>query len=229
MTTKDRNAHSALPASESAGPALCGGTPHPLRFVDRHGYIHIAGKKMPHWNQGDCVQFVTFRLADSLPQSKLKEYGDMKGQWLDIHPKPWDAATKALYENEVGNTMDRWLDAGYGGCMLKSESARSIVANAILHFDGDRYDIHAFVIMPNHVHVLLSTRGDNLVQGIVGSWKKFSAHEINRLQGRQGPVWESDSFDHMVRNETAFQAKLDYIINNPAHLPPDCYTLVDNV
>ena len=145
------------------------------------------------------------------------------------HPKPWDIATQEEYKNKVGKAMDKWIDAGYGDCILKDERVRNIVADCIMHFNGERYDIHAFVIMPNHVHVLLSTRGDNLVQDIVGSWKKFSAHEINKLLGRQGSVWERESFDHMVRNEFSYKEKFDYIISNPAALPQDSYTLVGDV
>ena len=172
-------------ANSDASQPLCGETPHLLRFVNKSDYIHITGNKLPHWNQGGCVQFVTFRLADSLPQTKLKEFGEFKEQWMAEHPKPWDIATQEEYKNKVGKAMDKWIDAGYGDCILKDERVRNIVADSIMHFNGERYDIHAFVIMPNHVHVLLSTRGDNLVQDIVGSWKKFSAHEINKLLGRQ--------------------------------------------
>ena len=216
-------------ANSDASQPLCGETPHLLRFVNKSDYIHITGNKLPHWNQGGCVQFVTFRLADSLPQTKLKEFGEFKEQWMAEHPKPWDIATQEEYKNKVGKAMDKWIDAGYGDCILKDERVRNIVADSIMHFNGERYDIHAFVIMPNHVHVLLSTRGDNLVQDIVGSWKKFSAHEINKLLGRQGSVWERESFDHMVRNEFSYKEKFDYIISNPAALPQDSYTLVGDV
>ena len=216
-------------ASNDASQHLCGETPHLLRFVNKSDYIHITGNKLPHWNQGGCVQFVTFRLADSLPQTKLKEFGELKEQWMAEHPKPWDIAIQEEYKNKVGKAMDKWIDAGYGDCILKDERVRNIVADCIMHFNGERYDIHAFVIMPNHVHVLLSTRGDNLVQDIVGSWKKFSAHEINKLLGRQGSVWERESFDHMVRNGFSYKDKFDYIISNPAALPQDSYTLVGDV
>ena len=216
-------------ANNDASQPLCGETPHLLRFVNKSDYIHITGNKLPHWNQGGCVQFVTFRLADSLPQTKLKEYGELKEQWMTEHPKPWDMATQEEYKSKIGKAMDKWIDAGYGDCILKNEKVRNIVADSIMHFNGERYVIHAFVIMPNHVHVLLSTKGGNLVQKIVGGWKKFSAHEINKLLDRQGPVWERESFDHMVRNENSYKVKFEYIINNPARLPHDSYTLVGDV
>lgn len=209
---------------------MCGETPHPLhrsplRFVDMSDHIDITANKLPHWSQGDSVQFVTFRLADSLPQTKLQEFKDTKLQWLASHPKPWDLHTQEDYARTFGPKVEKWLDAGYGHCALKEEKTRAIVAHAIRHFDGLRYDLHAFVVMPNHVHVLFSPYENHLVQDIVGSWKKYTAHEINRLLKRQGSLWERESFDHMVRNAESFQAKLDYIINNPATLPPNTFTL----
>lgn len=209
---------------------MCGETPHPLqqpllRFVDMSDPIHITANKLPHWSQGDSIQFVTFRLADSLPQTKLQEFKNAKQQWLASHPKPWDLHSQEDYSRIFGPLVEKWLDAGFGYCLLKEEKTRTIVAHAIRHFDGLRYGLHAWVIMPNHVHVLLSPYNGHLVQDIVGSWKKYTAHEINKLLKRQGSLWERESFDHMVRNAESFQAKLDYIINNPANLPPNTFTL----
>ena len=130
-------------ANSDASQPLCGETPHLLRFVNKSDYIHITGNKLPHWNQGGCVQFVTFRLADSLPQTKLKEFGEFKEQWMAEHPKPWDIDTQEEYKNKVGKAMDKWIDAGYGDCILKDERVRNIVADSIMHFNGERYDIHA--------------------------------------------------------------------------------------
>ncbi|MGM9699565.1 MAG: BREX-1 system adenine-specific DNA-methyltransferase PglX [Prevotella sp.] len=210
--------------SDSAN-SCCGGTPQLLKFVNKREYIHINGQQLPHWNQNDCVQFVTFRLADSLPQSKLMEYKQIKEEWLAAHPKPWDDATQEEYDRIIGTKIDKWLDAGYGSCILQDERIRKIVEDSILHFNGEKYNIHAYVIMPNHVHVLLSPIGDNQVQSIVGSWKKFSAHEINKMLNQTGSVWERESFDRMVRGNEDFEAKFKYIEANPQNLPSSSYTL----
>ena len=211
--------------NKSLNERLCGETPQLLKFVNKKEYIYINGNKLPHWNQSDCVQFVTFRLADSLPQAKLMEYKQIKDEWLANHPKPWDEATQEEYNNTIGYKIDKWLDAGHGSCMLKDEKVRKIVEDSILHFNGEKYNIHAYVIMPNHVHVLLSPVGDNPVQSIVGSWKKFSAHEINKMLNQTGSVWERESFDRMVRNDEDFEAKFNYIEANPKNLPSSFYTL----
>ena len=210
---------------EKSSETLCGETPHLLKFVNKKEYIYINGNKLPHWNQNDCVQFVTFRLADSLPQAKLIEYKQIKDEWLANHPKPWNEAAQEEYNNTIGYKIDKWLNAGYGSCMLKDEKVRKIVEDSILHFNGEKYNIHAYVIMPNHVHVLLSPVGDNQVQTIVGGWKTFSAHEINKMLNQTGSVWERESFDRMVRNDEDFEAKFNYIEANPKNLPSSFYTL----
>ena len=200
--------------------------PLPLQFVNKQEFIFIGGSQLPHWNQQNCVQFVTFRLADSLPQQKLQEYREMKAQWEKSHPKPWDEATKKEYNNTFATIIDKWIDAGYGDCILQDCNLRDILANTILRYNGDRYIIHAFVIMPNHVHVLFSPRESNLVQDIVGGWKKFSAMAINRQMECKGKkIWEHDSFDHMVRSWERYQETVKYITRNPQYLLPGTYTL----
>jgi REP element-mobilizing transposase RayT len=200
-------------------------TPQPLRFVNKREPILITRDRLPHWNQADCVQFVTFRLADSLPQSKLQEYRRNKQEWLGAHPKPWDEATEQEYEESFTAVMDRWTDAGYGKCLMRTKAVRDAVADAIMHFDGDRYTIHAYVIMPNHVHVLTSPMPGFPLDKTVQSWKRYSAHDINMLTCRTGSVWESRYFDRLIRSAGDYGAKLDYIIGNPANMPPDKFTL----
>ena len=202
----------------------CNSAPDSLKFIDKRNHIQITGDKLPHWEQANRVQFVTFRLADSLPQTKLQEFTDNKRVWLEHHPKPWDEATQQEYDS-FANAMEKWIDAGYGSCVLQYPKVRAVMTDTLLHFDSDRYYLHAFVIMPNHVHVLLTPRNENLTQDIVGSWKKFSAREVNKVLEREGTVWERDSFDRMIRSKMDYDKKLRYIINNPKELPSGTYTL----
>ncbi len=196
----------------------------PLKFVNRHEYIQITGSKLPHWNQNDCVQFVTFRLADSLPQLKLQEYRQMREDWLRQYPLPWDDSVKEEYQNTLGIVIDKWIDAGYGECILKDKHIRDITADVIMN--DQRCDIYALVIMPNHVHVLMTPREDNSVHEIVGRWKSVSSHIINKYIGKKGSVWERESFDRLVRNSQDFEEYMSYIIDNPKNLSSDWYTLV---
>lgn len=201
--------------------------PPTLIYVNTKAHVRIERKNLPHWNQDNCVQFVTFRLADSLPQSRLREFVQLRKEWLKNHPLPWDKQTQSDYARIFGQRVCKWLDANYGTCLLKDVRARQIVEQTLLRYHGVRYTLHAYVIMPNHVHVLLSLQSDADIRQTVSGWKRFSAREINRLYARRGLLWERESFDHLVRNATYFEHKLQYILQNPRYLPSDAYTLVN--
>ena len=196
-----------------------------LLFMERDKFISIKGKTLPHWHQDNKVQFVTFRLADSLPQKKLDELSAYKEEWLAEHPEPWDEQTLEAYNREVMKTVDRWLDQSYGECLLRHEDVRQIVIDALLLYHEKRYILHHFVIMPNHVHLLLSPIGDDEVTKSIGSVKQYTANAINRLMGRKGDVWQRNVFDRMVRNVQEYDRYVRYIQQNPVHLPPHQYSI----
>ena len=181
---------------------------------------------MPHWRQDGKTQFITFRLADSLPQAKLHELSQTKDEWLKAHPQPWDEKTKNEYNQFISERIDKWLDAGYGSCALKAPDIRRIVTDAFLHFNNERYVLLALVVMPNHVHALLTPTEGHDVVATIGRIKGFAASRINKMINADGEFWQRDCFDRIIRNEMDFEAKLDYIINNPANLPQDAYTLI---
>jgi len=205
-------------------PALYSENPQPL-FMERNKYIYIKGSKLPHWHQTNKVQFVTFRLADSLPQKKLLELSAFRGQWLEEHPQPWNKSTQEEYNREIRKKVDRWLDQGCGECLLGRKEIREIVIKALLFYHGKRYTLHHFVIMPNHVHLLLSPIGDDEVTKSIGSVKQFSANAINRLLGRNGNIWQRNEYDHLVRDMQGYVACINYINQNPRNLLPEQYSI----
>jgi putative transposase len=91
-------------------------------------------------------------------------------------------------------------------------SERELVTLALKHFDGKRYQLTAFVVMNDHVHVLLSTIESNQLEEVIHSWKSFTAHRMKRGRGR---VWQEEYFDRIVRDEQEFAQKFDYIQGNP--------------
>ena len=200
-----------------------------LQFMERHNYIHITGNKLPHWHQNNKVQFVTFRLADSLPQARLVELSEFKSQWLSTHPEPWSKQTEEEYNHIIRNKIDTWLDNNYGSCLLQNDAVRQIVIDSLLFNNGKSYWIHSFVIMPNHVHLLISPIGDATINECIGNVKKFTAHSINMLLERQGEVWQREIFDRMVRDLQNYEAYERYIYNNPIHLPIGTYSIGGDV
>jgi putative DNA methylase len=107
------------------------------------------------------------------------------------------------------------LDAGHGEGVLARPEAGAIVEGALLHFDGERYALHAWCIMPNHVHVLFTPAPAVALSAIVHAWKSFTAHAINRALGRTGRLWWEEYFDRAIRDADHFERALSYIEENP--------------
>lgn len=148
-----------------------------------------------HFDSPETLQFVTFRLVDSLPTQAIEK--------LRLSAVPISDSDR-----------DALLDAGMGNCWLRRPEIARIVEDALLHFDGMRYWLIAWTIMPNHVHVLLEEHRDFSMGPIVGSWKRFSARQANRVLGRTGPFWQDDYWDTYIRNERHFDSTVSYIENN---------------
>ena len=98
---------------------------------------------------------------------------------------------------------------------LRDPAIAATVQNALLHFDGERYRLSAWVIMPNHVHVLIEQIRGFPPGGIVHAWKSFTAKQANRLLGRTGAFWAPDYFDRYIRDQAHFDAAVYYVHENP--------------
>ncbi len=102
-----------------------------------------------------------------------------------------------------------------GACILRDAALAGIVRDALLHFDGRRYHLHAWCIMPNHVHAVVTPWGEHTLSEILHSWKSFTAHAINKARGTRGDVWERESFDHLLRSSESLCRFVDYVEQNP--------------
>ncbi len=202
-----------------------------LLFLDKRSYVNITRGRLPHWRQQGRALFVTFRLTDSLPQTRLDELSRMKQEWLEAHPLPWSDETVFEYERQILIQVNKWLDAGYGSCILQRPDIRQVVTDALRFYDEKQYKLWAYVVMPNHVHLLASPIGGDSVMKPVWGAKRYTATMINRMQGRQGHLWQKESFDRIVRSGEHFERIIRYIKNNPGGLPPDSYSLyvADNI
>ncbi|HEY4285416.1 MAG TPA: transposase [Chthoniobacterales bacterium] len=194
-----------------------------LRFFNPHADIRRTENRLPHWQQNGTVYFLTFRLADALPKNLRDEWKAEREVWLRYHPAPWNADAEKQYHHRFSGAVERWLDAGHGSCVLRRPDCANIVANALRHFDGERYVQLSWVIMPNHVHCVLIQNNDWPLEKVLHSWKRFTARSINQLIGRDGTLWQTDYFDRLVRDENHFANCVRYIRNNPpkARLQPD--------
>ncbi len=187
-------------------------------------------RNLPHWQQTGCTYFVTFRLADSLPQSQLKAWQEERGIWLKFHPQPWTEATEDEYEERFLDRIQGWLDAGYGSCALSQKRIQDLVARAMQFFDGQRYRLGDFVLMPNHAHILVEPVVGFSLASILHSWKSFTANEANELLDPTGTFWMDENFDHIVRSVEQLRHFQNYIAQNPvkAALKPGTFLLVQS-
>lgn len=191
------------------------GLENPHSFFNPHAEIDVTKNRLPHWQQGAAWVFVTWRLGDSLPKAKLDQWREERAIWLSRHPEPWDEKTESEYHDRFSSQIDEWLDQGSGSCVLKDPVNAGIVADALRHFDGDRYEIVSFVVMPNHVHVLFRPLGKYTLPEILKSWKGFTAREINKRIGRMGALWQDEYWDRLIRSERHFFKVAEYIRENP--------------
>lgn len=167
---------------------------------------------LPHFDLPGLTQFITFRLEDACP--KLLQY-----RWQA------ELAGKSLEERnkEYAKRLMEQLDRGSGSCLLRASKAAAIVENTLLHFDGERYRLLSWVIMPNHVHCLIEIEDCQHIQTIVHSWKSFTAKQINKMMNREGTLWHREYHDRYIRDGDHYNRVVSYIEANPvkAHLCSD--------
>ena len=162
---------------------------------------------LPHFDAEDTIQFITFRLHDSVPASVIEQWKQ------ELH---WRKGLSADSKEAVAlrKKIEKYADSGMGACYLRDERIAELVQNALKHFDGERYRLIAWCVMPNHVHVLIETMGHSL-SDIMHSWKSFTAHKANKILGKSGLFWMPDYFDRFIRDERHFAATVEYIRQNP--------------
>gem|GEM_PF-54158 len=203
-------------ARESGSPFFC-----------KDANVQVHSGWLPHWRQQGKIYFVTFRLADSLAQDDLKALAEQKRIWESHHPKPWSEADWQEYHHRFTERLEKMLDAGYGSCVLRQPEIGAVVEQALRNFDGAHYLLGMFVVMPNHVHVLLQPLGNHSLEGILHSWKSFTAKKINALLGAKGQLWQEEYFDHIVCSPVQYLKFQQYIEENPvkAGIQPGAFRL----
>lgn len=187
----------------------------------------VVERRLPHWTQAGAVCFITWRTWDSLPVYVIEAWLAERSDWLRRHhidpaAVDWQSQLERLPVELVAEfrqlLSDRWndqLDACHGACVLRRPDLSSEVAASLRHFDGDRYELTDFVVMPNHVHLLAAFPTEEAMLDQCESWKHYTARQINRVLKRKGRFWQQDGFDHLVRSPEQFEALRKYIAENP--------------
>ena len=195
------------------GNPLCSGT-------HTRGYL-------PHVKREGARYFVTFRLADSLPKDVLLRIQAERSARLSQHHQrlasakrlgpaaPADAELENI-ERDYFRQVEHYLDKGAGECWLRQPRIADLVADAVRFFAGERYLLHAWVLMPNHVHAVLWPMPNHTLSRILQSLKRFTAREANKVLNRSGEAfWQPESFDHWIRNDEEQERCCRYVVHNP--------------
>ncbi len=186
-----------------------------LRFFNPYDEIRQGQNRLPHWQQKGAVYFVTFRLADSVPAHLLREWEAERETWTKLHPLPWSPETEREYHRRFSAQFDTLLDASHGSCPLRKPEVAQTVSGALTHFEGERCVQISWVVMPNHVHALFVLRETEKLEGLLHSWKTWTARLINIHLGRSGTLWQKDYFDRLIRDDQHFHRCVRYIRRNP--------------
>jgi len=155
---------------------------------------------LPHFDAPGVTQFVTFQLHDAFPVTRRPEF---------------EAILKEPDDSTRRRKLEGWLDRGYGDCCLRRREVAVVVENVLLESDGRDYQMEAWVVMPNHVHLVVDIWDVPLVK-LINLWKGKSSHEANKLLVRRGQFWQEDYYDTVIRDEAHLKRAIRYTEENPA-------------
>jgi REP element-mobilizing transposase RayT len=169
-------------------------------FLDENNFSgwHQRGY-LPHRDEPGLTQLVTFRLYDSMPLSRRTE---------------WESILKIEDVRDRRTNLERYFDRGAGECWLARPDIAKCAENALLYFNTQRYQLHAWVIMPNHIHIIVKI-GNAPLAKLMQSWKQFISRESNKLLNRKGDFWQREYWDTYMRDENQMLTATKYIENNP--------------
>jgi putative transposase len=154
---------------------------------------------LPHFDAPGVTQFVTFQLQDSFPVTRRMEFEA-------ILKEPDDSATR--------RKLEAWLDHGHGECWHRRRDVAEIVEKILLAADGRDYRMQAWVVRPNHIHLVVDVWDVPLVK-LINGWKGKSSCEANKLLGRSGAFWQEDYYDTLIRDEAHLKRAVRYTEQNP--------------
>ncbi len=186
-----------------------------MRFFSEIAETTTTRNHLPHWQQEGATYFVTWRLKDSIPQALMEEWNRERAGWMKLNPPPWTDEREAEFHRRFSTRIDRMMDEGHGECFLRNADCRDVLMESLRMFEGERFLMHSWVAMPNHVHALFSLPEGGKLETVVGGWKGNTAKGMNAVLGRKGALWQKDYFDRMVRDWDHMFNVARYIRRNP--------------
>lgn len=177
------------------------------------------GGDLPHWNVEQGLYFTTFGLRDAIPARIMQPLEKRRDRLLYDATRQARAEERLRLEFEAKRdfqvAVERALDRNYGSCVLGEPAAADIVVGALKFFDGVRYDLLDWSVMPTHVHNVFRLGAGITLDELMHTWKRYMAREINKLKRWKGKLWQREYFDVTVRDRRHLDACLQYVLDNP--------------
>jgi REP element-mobilizing transposase RayT len=173
--------------------------------------------RLPHWDVDNGTYFITTNLFDAVPHEvRVRLDEECKAYVAEIERRRarMTRAEEFALNQLVRERLEEALDAGAGVCWLRQPNIARMMAGAINFFDGKRYELLAWCVMPNHIHLLFQLLNDS-IDRVMKSLKTFTSREANVLVGRSGTFWQADYYDRTVRDEAELLRCVEYIRMNP--------------
>jgi REP element-mobilizing transposase RayT len=175
----------------------------PHKQLLREAGWHTRGY-LPHFDGRALPQTITLHLGDAVPAKVIERWERQLKDLTDEHKL-------AVMQQRI----EKYLDQGYGECFMKDPTIAKLVQDSLMKFDGIRYNLFAWCVMPNHEHSMLTRSETSELEDIMQAHKSYTAHQANKLLGRKGQFWMKEYYDRYVRNQEHFYKALRYIENNP--------------
>jgi REP element-mobilizing transposase RayT len=181
---------------------------------------------LPYWTQAGASYFMTFRLNDALPNRVIDQYLREQEAWrvrLQFEREQLgDLAGETGQEYEAFQirayrSFETILDEGLGSCVFKDPIQRQIVTEVLLQFHGDHYMAHSFVVMPNHLHLVVKPLDGQNPENLLLFWMKAVALRLGQNVQVKGGLWHVDTWIRMIRNEEHWLRAMRYTLKNPEH------------
>jgi REP element-mobilizing transposase RayT len=184
--------------------------PSPLRSG-----VHSRGF-LPHVKREGAAYFVTFRLVDSLPKDVLLRFQREHAEMLRRLPAKSKPEQTEEAHRDLRRKIERYLDRSTGACHLRRPEIADLITEALMHFHGKYYLLDDWVVMPNHVHLIVWPMPNFTLSEILKSRKRHTARQANLILGTTGETfWQPESYDHWIRNDDEKARIRRYIRMNP--------------
>jgi REP element-mobilizing transposase RayT len=185
----------------------------------RYGEVHIRNRgRLPHWEKDEGLYFLTFHLADSLPQDILAKIAErhrileaVKENNANLLPEQ-----KAMLADYSHARIEEYFDRSVGSCAFNDQRVAGAMTAALRFREGKHYRLLAWCIMPNHVHVVVRLFPGQELAKVVKAWKNFSAKAANQALGRKGRLWQREYYDRLIRNGDELDRAIRYVVENPS-------------